>query len=139
LATVVQNGAKIMSLAWAIGLIGLAIFVWWVTQTKKLNQDPIQQELAGLMLNALVEGHARQSLTSIPMVRGEDGSYQTPPGTPREFLWAWQEDVRPFVTTHFAVLSSGQRQTRVAHALSLLRTTTSEYDFELLRGLCKLL
>lgn len=90
------------------------ILLLFVALTRDANKDPTQRELAELMLRVLNESKSREKL----------------------FQYGWQ-DVRNFLAERYPNHSIGQRQTKLAHALSVIRPMLNELDYDLLRGFCR--
>ena len=106
-----------------------------VSRTASMNKDAVQQELAALMMAVLAEAKAEDD-GSRKMRRDDNGSWKLDRPLKRDFIEAWN-DVRVFLASRYPSLSIGQRQTKLAHALSLIRPMLDEWDYDLLRRFCR--
>ena len=95
---------------WIAVVIGLVVATVWfmVARTARLNQDPLQHELASLLLEVL-EGCFSTQATHLFVVSSTNAFIRG------------------------MVLDKGEQQTRLAHALSMLRPQLSPSHYEALR------
>ena len=107
---------------------------WTVLRTGSLNKDPRQQTLAKKMLESVEEGRAYQEL------RYPGGSRITRTDDPLPLEFSWGRHVVPYFNDLYGHLPLRQQQTRAAHALSMIRTTLTPDEYELLsRAYCRTL
>lgn len=92
---------------WIAAVLGALIvgYVLLVARTAKLNADPLQQELAGLLMEMMASG-ADQSAQALFSVSATNRFIRS------------------------MVVDRGAQQTRLAHALSLCRPSLSEQDYQ---------
>ena len=86
-----------------LGLIVIGILFLFLKATK-MNQNPRQQELARLIIKFT-----------------EDSKVENPED-------AWKE-ISNYVESEFPHLSRGQKQTRVVHAISMIKPRISREDY----------
>lgn len=114
----------------AVGVVVVAIILM-VAKTAGMNSDPLQQELAGRMLGALAESRLPRP-SSQRLVKHEDGTTTLEPPAPQDIVEGWA-DVKRWLVAATPHKSPGQRQTMVAHALSMMKPHLDEWDYDLFR------
>jgi hypothetical protein len=96
-------------------------FLVLLGSTAKAVREPNQIELAGLMLAIIAETNKKRELLDPPA---------------RTFIIAWY-DVREFLDNRYPMLSDGQRQTKLVHALLTIKPMLDQWDYKRLYGFCR--